>query len=193
MVTETQDDVAVLEQMVREAKAAEEPGDKAGTVLSKGGDDSAPMVVQSVQSAGYSWIYDTETGEPSRINNNMLRAKLKQKRANGKPVFDVVQRVKPKRGTYKCLLHKADPNREHYEGLGFDTCRKSNLTSPMQVELHMKHCHKTEWKTIENEKVTKERQEDREFQRQVVGLASRSGEPENKPPLYVSDKDKKMK
>jgi len=163
MTTENQ---TVLEEMVRLAQRADEPGDRPGTVIHKGSDDSAPMVVSTISSAGYCWIYDTESAEPSRVNRNMLLTKLKQTRADGSYVFTTVKpSFSPKRGTFQCLLHTSNPERERYSLLGFGTCPKSNLTSPMQVELHMQHCHKTEWRTIQQEKVEKEKSEERELRK----------------------------
>jgi hypothetical protein len=151
------------------------------------------MVTSEMSSAGYVFIYDTETGEQSKCNNNMLRQMLGLQRPNGRPVYTTrPPKEPPKRGTYKCLLHPDGPNRKHYDDLGLPTCRKANLTSPFQVNRHMQKRHPVEWATIESERVSREKQEERDFQRGLVAMASGTktvGTPEA--PLYVSDKDKK--
>jgi len=189
MVTEVNDETQViLEEMVRLAEKAEEPGDRPGTVVQKGSEDSASMVVQSVASAGYVWVYDTKTAEPSKINRNMLVMKLKQRRTDGSLVFTTIKpSFAPRRGTHKCLLHPSNPERERYDSLGFGVCNKHNLTSPMQVELHMRHSHKTEWNTIEQEKKEKERLEDRDLRNKLLTQVAAQKE---KLPLYVSKKKK---
>ena len=172
MVTENQ---TALEEMVRLAQRADEPGARPGTVIHKGSDDSAKIEVLAVSSAGYCWIYDTQSAEPSRVNRNMLLTKLKQTRADGSYVFTTVKpSFSPKRGTFQCLLSPSNPERERYSLLGFGTCPKSNLTSPMQVELHMQHCHKTEWRTIQQEKVEKEKSEERELRKLLLTNAANS-------------------
>lgn len=67
---------------------------------------------------------------------------------------------------------------------------KSNLTSPYQVNRHMEKKHKDEWKAIEQERTERERQEDRELQRLLLASAVGGISKEEKPPLYISKKDK---
>lgn len=160
MTTRTKE--RTIEELVRLAEKASEDGERVGSILDKGSDNSPPMEVSTMESAGEVFIYDTKTAERSKINRNMLTVKLKQKRADDSFVFTTQQpSFSPKRGTYKCFLHPSDPNRSKYDSYGFGRCSKSNLTSPMQVELHMQHCHRTEWKTIQREKEELEKQQDR--------------------------------
>lgn len=51
----------------------------------------------------------------------------------------------------------------------------------------MKSRHKTAWEAIEEERKDREKKEDRDFQRSIISRTV----PEEKAPLYVSDKDKK--
>jgi hypothetical protein len=161
---------AVIQEMIAQAQAAAEPGDRPGTVVEKG---DAPMVVRSVDSAGYVNLWDTRTGEHSLTNANMLPTQLKKKRPDGSRVFTTVNPgITPPRGTIKCLLHPEGENRAHYDSLGFGVCRKSNLVSLFQLEQHMKHKHKQEYATIEKERADQQRAEDREFQRNLMQAAS---------------------
>lgn len=173
----------LIEETVLEAEQAAEPG-----TMTKGQtiEGDVPMTTMDLKSAGYVYVYDTRTGERSICNRNMLTAQLKKKRPDGSNVFTTANPgIEVKRGTYKCMLHPDGPNRAHYDELGLAVCRKANLTSPFQVKRHMQKRHHVEWETLEEERKDMEKQEDREFQRRM--LEGRS----EKPPLYVSDKDKK--
>lgn len=196
---EQQDNTALVEEMLRQATRAEEPGDMKINQIVPDGSKELPIAVNSLESAGYVYIYDTKSGEPSVINRNMLASKLKQKRVDGSFVFSMKQTVTPVRGTYKCLLHPESPNRANYDSLGFPVCRKCNLTSPFQVERHMQKRHKQEWETIKAEKEKQERQEDRAFQRSIIKMAygetpndakqkENDSEEDQDAELYVSDK-----
>jgi hypothetical protein len=168
----TQDNTALVEEMMRNATPAEEPGLlKKGGMVPDGSKD-LPLGVTELKSAGYVFIYDTLTGEPSRINRNMLRSKLQQTRTGGGYVFSLKQTVTPVRGTYKCLLHPDAHVREYYDQIGLATCKKSNLTSLFQVERHMQKRHHQEWETIKNERDRKEKQEDRDFQKSLLAAAT---------------------
>ena len=173
----------LIEEMLERAGKADHPSDKPRVVDEA--DASTPMVAHKESSAGYAYIYDTRTGERSVTNRNMLSTQLKKKRRDGSLVFTTKKPSQsPVRGTFKCMLHIDDPNREHYDSLGLTTCRKSNLTSPFQVRRHMQKRHPVEWETIEEERKAAEKAEDRQFQRGLMGRVV------EKAPLYVSDRDK---
>lgn len=181
---------ATLEEMLRDAKVAEEPGEMAeNPVIHKGDADLETPMIGIVKSAGYTWLYDTQTGVPSRFNNNMLPRALRKKRLDGTYVFGTVQRVKPKQGTFKCMLHKEDSQREHHDAMGFVVCPKDNLSSPFHVRRHMMKKHKVEWGAIEQERIDGERKEDRDFQKLLMTKALGETK-EEKAPLYVSKKDR---
>jgi len=168
----TENNIALVEEMMRAATPADEPGPfKKGGIVPDGSKD-LPLGIMELKSAGYVMIYDTLTGEPSRINRNMLMAKMKQRRLDGTFFFSLQQTVTPVRGTYKCLLHPEGADREYYDSLGLPVCKKDNLTSIFQVERHMQKRHRQEWDTIKAERDRKEKQEDREFQRNLLGAAS---------------------
>jgi len=181
--------VTNIEDRIRNTNQVEEPGAETLGAVIQAGDAVTPAIggIQIITSAGYRTVYDTLTGIPSKINNNNLPSILKKKRADGSYVFGLQQTAKPKKYTFKCLLHKDDPNRAHYDDIGLAVCPKDNLASPHEVKRHMQKRHRVEWDAIEDERKVAEKQEDREFQRQLMGKAMG----DTTPPLYVSDKDKK--
>ncbi len=156
--------------------------------------DTAPTLLGTPieRDRGRITIYDTLTAEPSEVLVTMLPQLLRKRRADGSMVFtERKPDFAPIRGSLKCKLHPDDPNREHYDTLGLPSCLKSNLTAPFHVMRHMEKRHKMEWGIIEKDRKdaeallkNEERKEDREFQRELMGKAV------EKPPLYVSDKDK---
>lgn len=168
-----------IEERIRDSEEAPEPG----TWGDKMGDKDFAMSPTQLKSAGYTYIYDTKSGERSLCNNNMLPQHLRKTRPDGSYVFTTQPpAVKPVRGVLKCMLHQDDPNREHYDSLGLPTCRKANLTSPFQVSRHMQKRHKVEWATIEQERKDVEKEEERQFRECLMARGDA--------PLYVSEKAK---
>ncbi len=182
------ENVELFEQMEREAETAVEPG----TVKVKDHIESedAPMMVREVKSAKYVYIYDTNSGERSLCNRNMLKQHLSLKREDGSLAFTTRKpMVAPARGVLRCMLHPEGPNRRHYDELGLPTCRKANLTSPFQVTRHMQKRHKQEWETIQAEKLAEKEAKQEKFQEAMMAgrVATKvAGTPDA--PLYVSDK-----
>ena len=164
-------------ELMEEAEAAPEPGNFNRRQVIHSPSDAFPIDVQvaSLESAGYVYVYDTETGERSVINRNMLETQLSKLRPDGTRFFTTVKPAfEPKRGTLKCLLHKDDPDRGQYDSWGFPTCNKSNLISEFQVNRHAQIRHRMEWQTIYDERERKEKEEERDFQRQLLGIATQA-------------------
>jgi hypothetical protein len=182
----------IEEQIVRAEEVAESP-------ITIEGENKVELEAQTakVESAGYVKIYDTNTGEMSLCNRNMLVHHLKKRRPDNSIVFTTIKpKFAPKRGKLKCLLHPDSPNRAHYDEMGLAVCRKSNITSPYQVIRHMQKRHKVEYGTIKEEEARlekqrerEERQEDRKLQAELLKTATKTATKEA--PLYVSDKEKK--
>ena len=181
-----EDTNTMLEEKMRDAEKVDEPGELAQHPIIHKGDEMLPaQMTATMESAGYVYIYNTKTGDRSLCNRNMLARKLQQKRPDGSFVFTTVKpKITPRVGTYKCPLHRDALNRKHYDDLGFPVCSKDNLLSPFHVRRHTQKRHKIEWSAMEEERLETEKQEEREFQRQLISKAS------EKPPLYISDKDK---
>lgn len=197
-----------IDELIRQAQAAEEPGTvRKGQSVDMGGEDVAlPANVSSIESAGYSYIYDTRTGAPSLTNNNMLRQQLGKTRDDGSKVFTTLDPgIRPPRGKLRCPLHAESENRAHYDSLGLPVCKKSNIPTPYAVDRHMRNRHPDEWQILEFEKKQKVDEERRQFQEAVFGKmipAAMDTPPtptvqgpvdDTKPPLYVSNKDKAKK
>lgn len=177
--TKTEND-GLIEEMLSNTASAPEPGED-NRIVHKGDEIApVPIVADRVKSAGWVKIWDTRTGEVSITNRNMLMAQLKKKREDGSRVFTTQDpHIKVKRGNLKCMLHADDPNRAYYDSLGLPVCPKSNLTSPYQVLRHMQKRHKTEWETLEQERKTREHDEQQEYQRSIVEIAQNQ-EPKKK-------------
>ena len=127
-----------------------------------------------VESAGYVYIWDTQTAKSSVCNRNMLQTTLSKVRKDGSRVFTTIKPdFEPRGGQHKCMLHESDENREQYNELGLPVCTKVNLDSPYQVSRHMQTRHPQEWATIEDINATAMREEDREFQRILIQAAAR--------------------
>lgn len=201
----TDEHEAMIQEMLARAPKTELEGDLTkNPVLQRGDSESAPtMVVHEISSAGYIYLFETDTGDRVPclyyMAGQKLRSKFKDGPNMGKYRFSTVApKVRRKRGTFKCLLHTESPDRGHYDDLGFKTCPKSNITNQYQLTQHMRLRHKQEWAAIEEERYQRERQEDRALQRLVLEQAGGKttvaqeetvGSPEA--PLYVSDKPEK--
>ena len=126
-----------------------------------------------IESAGYVYIWDTENGKRSVCNRNMLQSTLGKTRKDGSRVFTTIKPdFEPQGGSFKCMLHASDANREHYNSLGLAVCTKDDLDSPYQVTRHMQTRHPQEWETIDDINTTAQREEDREFQRLLIQAAA---------------------
>jgi len=195
----TTENEALLQDMLQRAERADEPGDP-NKIVQKGDDETPPTVVTTLKSAGYSYIYDTETRERSLINNNMLPSALKKKRPDGSSVFTAIKPDElPKRGAYKCMLHPDNPNREYYDSLGLPVCLKANLTAPFQVRRHMQKRHRMEYEALEEERLQAEKDRSTKLQESLImAVGGKMPEPTatpsesvlttEEPELYVSDK-----
>ena len=66
----------------------------------------------SVESAGYVYIWDTQTAKSSVCNRNMLASTLGKLRKDGTRFFTTIKpNFEPRGGSHKCLLHEDDENR----------------------------------------------------------------------------------
>ena len=176
MTTEAEN-AQLVEEMLRRAEKAEEPGELArNPVINKGdGDFPTPMVVTELKSAGYVKLWNSKTGELSLTNRNMLRSQLSKRNEDGSFVFTTVEPgIKSYRGKLKCALHPGDPNRSVYDEMGFPICLKSNLTSKYQVRRHMQKRHPSVWEAIEEERKEKEKDEEKKLRHSLLKSAKKS-------------------
>ena len=151
-----------IEEMMRDAEMADEPGDlKAGKVISASADMT--MSTSELQSAGYVYVYDNRTAKRSVVNRNMLQQQLGKQREDGSFAFSTrkPEGVEPVMGTLKCFLHEDDPNREKYRQMGFVQCIKSNLLTELDRERHLRFRHPRAHATLENERTREDRDAER--------------------------------
>ena len=151
-----------IEEMMRDAEMADEPGElKAGKVISATADMT--MSTSELQSAGYVYVYDNRTADRSVVNRNMLQQQLEKRREDGSFAFSTrkPEGIEPVVGTLKCFLHEDDPNREKYNSMGLVRCRKSNFFTEMDRENHLRRRHPRAYATLENERTRDERDAER--------------------------------
>lgn len=178
MVTAELDNTDLLDELLLKGGEAPEPGDFMQERVIHKGDEEAPVPIlaSSLSSAGYVTVYDTHTREPSDVNRNLLEFQLRKLHSDGTRAFTRKKpALAPVRGFLLCLLHADRPERKEYDRIGFKTCIKANLMTPFDVESHMKARHKKEWAIIESNRLRKERDEDRAFQRQMMKAMSTAG------------------
>ena len=151
-----------IQEQLRDAEAAQEPGNmQPGAVI--GNSNGMTMTAAELQSAGYVYVYDNRTGDRSVVNRNMLQQQLQKRREDGSYIFTTQKPdIEPPMGSIKCVLHKDDPNRKHYDRLGLPTCRKSNIVASHDLRIHMEKRHRREWATIDGERIEKERKQELE-------------------------------
>ena len=180
---------ALIVEMLRNAESVEMPSElKENPVIHKGDDElEAPMTVKELTSAGYVYLWDSQTYEQAPVLKYMASEVLRRRREDDSFIWTATDpKKRPKRGTHKCLLHQDDPNRAKYDEMGLSTCRKSSIKNEFEAKRHMSKKHPKEWEAIEDMRKEKERQEDRAFQRTLYEAVGSKAEA----PLYVSDKDK---
>ena len=171
-------------ELMEEAETAEEPGSFDRRQVIHSASDTFPIDIEvtSLESAGYVYVYDTQTADRSVVNRNMLEQQLQKLRPDKTRYFTTVKpEFELEQGKLKCLLHPDDPERSLYDSWGFAICPKANLTSQYQVTRHVQVRHRMEWQTIQDERARIEREEERsdreeerQFQRSLIELAINS-------------------
>ena len=119
---------------------------------------------------GYVVVYHRVTREPSIILLDALAKQLKKIDPETGQLAFQLERPKspPYRGTLKCYLHADDPDRPKWDQFGFVTCRKHNLPSDYQREMHMQRKHRMEWQAIQRDRTERDRAERREFEQLLM-------------------------
>ena len=136
-----------------------------------GGDTEldAPMRISSIDEAAYLWVWHVETGARSRVNANMLQSQLSKKLEDGRRAFTTVDPQIPQpKGQVLCRLHADAPDRETWASMGFPTCPAGSLRNEMEVDLHMKHRHKSEYGEMMGRAERSEKEEDRMLNRSLL-------------------------
>jgi len=136
-----------------------------------GGDTDldAPMRVSSIDEAAYRWGWNGQTGSRSRVDANMLQSQLSKKLEDGRRAFTTVDPQIPQpKGQVLCRLHADAPDRETWATMGFPACSKGNLRNEMELDVHMKHRHKSEYGEMMGRAERSEKEEDRMLNRSLL-------------------------
>jgi hypothetical protein len=174
---------ALILEMLRMDDPAPEPGTMSRNDIIHRGDEEvpAPIVAGALTSAGYVYVYHTQTHERSPVNINMLPAQMRKRIPKGEPgegkLAFTLQKpsTPPFRGSLKCLLH-VDRREPEFDKMGFSICRKSNIPTEFDLRGHMEHRHSRVWKSLEERRVQRERAETLDVQRAMLAIAGR-GQP----------------
>jgi hypothetical protein len=114
-------------------------------------------------------VYDTRTGEPSQVLEYLVAGQLRKRREDGSRAFTLdPPATPPVRGTLKCRLHPDDPEREHWDSMGFPRCPRVALPNRYQQIQHMRKAHKVEWAAIQEEAQELERAERRRYEQTIA-------------------------
>ena len=148
------------EELALLAQDAISPGMGDGLVQMPSKETPWGITIEEMESAGWVTVWDKFTGEPSKVNRNMLAAQLLKVNDEGVRCFTTVKpAIEPWRGSTLCMLHPDSEDRSAYDRMGLPVCKSGNLASEFQMRLHMQHRHKNEWaqlQDIEQQKVDEE-------------------------------------
>ena len=148
------------EELALLAQDAISPGMGDGLVQMPSKETPWGITIEEMESAGWVTVWDKFTGEPSKVNRNMLAAQLLKVNDDGVRCFTTVKpAIEPWRGNTLCMLHPDSEDRSAYDRMGLPVCKSGNLASDFQMRLHMQHRHKNEWaqlQDIEQQKVDEE-------------------------------------
>jgi len=168
-MAENNESVQNVQEMLRDAEVAEEPGNiRRGSVV--GNSNGMAMTATELSSAGWVYVYNVRTADRSTVNRNMLEQQLQKKFDDGTYAFSTrkPEGIVPHVGKIKCLLHKDDPNRELYAQMGLPECRKANLNTNHDLTIHMEKRHRREWASIDGDRQEKEKIQEKERENQLA-------------------------
>ena len=167
----TTNDGIAIEEMLRDAEEAVEPGDMvAGQVI--GRSDEMTLTTSQLQSAGWVYVYNVQTGSESVINRNMLQQQLEKRHTDGSYLFSTQRPANASRpnATVKCTLHADSPDRAKYDGMGLIVCDKDNLLTEVDRDNHVRRRHPRAWATLEGEQRRQEREDTRTDRRAMMEI-----------------------
>jgi len=167
----TTNDGIAIEEMLRDAEEAGEPGGMAsGQVI--GRSEASTLTTSQLQSAGWVYVYNVQTGSESVINRNMLPQQLEKRHADGSYLFSTQRPADAPRanGNIKCTLHADGPDRAKYDGMGLIVCAKSNLLTDTDRDTHVRRRHPRAWATLEGEERRQEREDTRTDRRAMMEI-----------------------
>lgn len=138
-------------------------------------EDGVAYGMSTVQSAGYTYLWNTFDLERSTFNNNAVMSKLRERFPADHPTMagqyswtSQEPKEKPWRGTATCPLHSSRPERAEYAARGYPACNREQLPNEFEAREHLRLKHPRTWRAMEDEKAAQAREEDRAFQRTVA-------------------------
>ena len=150
------------EELALLAQDAISPGMGDGLVQMPSKETPWGITIEEMESAGWVTVWDKFTGEPSKVNRNMLTAQLLKVNDDGVRCFTTVKpAIEPWRGNTLCMLHPDSEDRSAYDRMGLPVCKSGNLASDFQMRLHMQHPHKNEWAQLQDNEQQKVDEEER--------------------------------
>ena len=167
----TTNDGIAIEEMLRDAEEAGEPGDMVeGQVI--GRSEASTLTTSQLQSAGWVYVYNVQTGSESVINRNMLQQQLEKRHTDGSYLFSTQRPAGglQANGNIKCTLHPDGPDRAKYDGMGLIVCAKSNLLTETDRDTHVERRHPRAWATLKGEERRQEREDTRTDRRAMMEI-----------------------
>ena len=165
-----QENEQVLEEMMRDALEAPEPGTTDRVINRPTADNPLPMTAGQLGTAGWVYVWNKFTGDRSLCNRNHLAVQLTKRDDEGRLCFTTRDPgIVPDRGHTLCMLHKDHPDRPHHAELGLPLCPAGNLRNDYNMRLHMQHRHKNEWGTLQEELRLEIEAEERAVRRAIIG------------------------
>ena len=167
----TTNDGIAIEEMLRDAEEAGEPGDMVAVQVI-GRSEASTLTTSQLQSAGWVYVYNVQTGSESVINRNMLQQQLEKRHTDGSYLFSTQRPADAPRanGNIKCTLHADGPDRAKYDGMGLIVCAKSNLLTDTDRATHVRRRHPRAWATLEGEERRQEREDTRTDRRAMMEI-----------------------
>ena len=133
-------------------------------------DIPAPMKVSSLAYKGYVRVWDTRTGVESLQPHWLMWQCLTKVREDGSQVFTRTNpNIAPLRGDdLKCVLHRESPDFAKLMQMGFKECIKGHIPNQSALNAHVSKSHKGTWAYLQQDKIDRIREEDRQLQRDTL-------------------------
>jgi len=128
--------------------------------------------LMTISGAGRVLTYHSQTGEPTPCNRNMLLHHLRKTLPDGGFAYTLQDPgFRPRKGQVKCMLHP-DVRLPEYDSYGFPVCMSAHIPNNYEMRQHMKNRHRAAFQALELMREERQREEDRQFQRELLGKAT---------------------
>lgn len=147
-----------------------------GEVINRPSEEApAPMKVSDLAFKGYVPVWDTVTGVESLQPKYLLWQTMEKRREDGSKVFTLTNpHIPPRYGDdLKCVLHPESPLYSKLMGMGFQSCIKRHIPNQAALNAHLSKSHKATWAYLEQDRLDRIREEDRQLQRDAIAANQR--------------------